>query len=53
MLMLARPPSLLLELGADLLEQLGQPAARLRARRHAAMRVVHVVVVRLVFKSPS
>ena len=46
MLMLTRPAGLLLKLGADLFEQLRQAAARLRARRHATMRVVHSVVLR-------
>ena len=42
MLMLARSTSLLIKLGADLVQQLRQTPTGLRARRHASMRVVHV-----------
>lgn len=43
MLVFDGAPNLRIELGAHLLEQLSQAAAGLWARRHASMRVVHVV----------
>lgn len=48
MFMLARSPRLLLKLDANLLQQLRQSATGLRARRHAAMRVVHLLFLRSV-----
>lgn len=40
--MIRRASNLRVELGAHLLEQIRETTARLRARSHTAMRVVHV-----------